>query len=236
MTTVETDRLILRPWTAADLDPLAAIFAAPAFWHFPFRRGFTRDETEQFLERQFDHWATHGFGSWAAELKDGRRLIGYIGLAVPTWLPQVMPAVEVGWRLHPDHWGRGLATEGGRASIRYGFEELALERIIAIVMPENVASRRVISRLGMVSVSTTWDAVRDVGLEVHEMTHIAWAVRRAHEWFEVNSGWAPPDVDELAEWLADGVCRSPDDCLVAPDGWCEHGLASWWLILRALDD
>lgn len=63
----------------------------------------------------------------------------------------------------------------------------------------------------------------------------AQAVRNAHEWFEVNSGWAPPDVDTLEEWVDDGVCRCPDECLVAPDAWCEHGLASWCLILAALD-
>ena len=62
------------------------------------------------------------------------------------------------------------------------------------------------------------------------------AVRRAHEWFEHNSGWAPPDPDTLAEWLTDGHCRAPDECLTTPDGWCEHGLASWALILRALDE
>ncbi len=61
------------------------------------------------------------------------------------------------------------------------------------------------------------------------------AIRNAHEWFEHNSGWAPPDEDELAEWLADGVCRCPDECLVQPEGWCSHGLASWWLILRAMN-
>lgn len=59
------------------------------------------------------------------------------------------------------------------------------------------------------------------------------AVRNAHAWFEVNSGWAPPAEDTLAEWVADGVCRCPDECLVTPDGWCEHGLASWRLILAA---
>lgn len=64
----------------------------------------------------------------------------------------------------------------------------------------------------------------------------ATAVQNAHRWFEVNSGWAPPDVDTLGEWLADGVCRCPDECLVAPSSWCVHGLASWWLILRALDE
>jgi hypothetical protein len=60
------------------------------------------------------------------------------------------------------------------------------------------------------------------------------AIGNAHAWFEHNSGWAPPDPDTLAEWVADGVCRCPDECLVAPDAWCEHGLASWWLILDAL--
>ncbi len=61
------------------------------------------------------------------------------------------------------------------------------------------------------------------------------AVRNSHDWFEVNSGWAPPDRDTLSEWIADGVCRCPDECLVAPDEWCEHGLASWALILDALE-
>jgi hypothetical protein len=62
------------------------------------------------------------------------------------------------------------------------------------------------------------------------------AVHNAFVWFETNSGWAPPDAETLAEWIGDGVCRCPDECLVAPRGWCEHGLASWWLILRADDE
>lgn len=61
------------------------------------------------------------------------------------------------------------------------------------------------------------------------------AVARTHVWFEQHSGWAPPDVDTLAEWVADGMCRAPDDCLVAPDGVCEHGLASWKVVLDALE-
>ena len=62
------------------------------------------------------------------------------------------------------------------------------------------------------------------------------AVRNAHIWFESNSGWTPPDVDTLDEWAADGVCRAPDECLTTPTGWCAHGLASWWLILDALEE
>jgi hypothetical protein len=66
-------------------------------------------------------------------------------------------------------------------------------------------------------------------------TTAAEAIRNAFAWFEVNSGWAQPDDENLAEWVADGVCRCPDDCIVAPGSWCEHGLASWWLIVRSLD-
>ncbi len=62
------------------------------------------------------------------------------------------------------------------------------------------------------------------------------AVANAHAWFEHHSGWAPPDAETLAEWVADGVCRCPDECLVTPEAWCEHGLASWWLVLAALGD
>lgn len=61
------------------------------------------------------------------------------------------------------------------------------------------------------------------------------AVRNAHHFFESHSGWAPPDPETLEEWVADGVCRCPDECLVTPDGWCEHGIASWALVLADLD-
>ena len=62
------------------------------------------------------------------------------------------------------------------------------------------------------------------------------AIANAFAWFEHNSGWAPPDEDTLVEWRQDGVCRAPDECLVATDGVCEHGLASWQLIMDSLGD
>ncbi len=61
------------------------------------------------------------------------------------------------------------------------------------------------------------------------------AVRAVHVWFEQNSGWAPPDEDSMADWLAEGLSRCPDDCVAPSDGWCEHGLATWWLVLRDAD-
>ena len=171
---METERLLLRTWSEDDVDALAAIFAEPAFWHYPFERGLTREETERFVERQLEHWSAHGFGMWAVEVKDGHALAGYAGLAVPSWLPEVMPAVEVGWRLHPHHWGRGLATEAGRASLRCGFEDLGLDRIIAVAMPANVASLRVMEKLGMKKSGEVHDTLHDVPLEVHEITRVAW--------------------------------------------------------------
>ena len=61
------------------------------------------------------------------------------------------------------------------------------------------------------------------------------AVTRTHEWFESHSGWAAPDHETIAEWLADGICLCPDECEVTPAAACGHGLASWWLVLMALD-
>lgn len=62
------------------------------------------------------------------------------------------------------------------------------------------------------------------------------ALRAAHEWFERNSGWAPPDEETMADWVAEGLSRCPDDCVAPHDGWCRHGLASWWLILHDLEE
>lgn len=66
------------------------------------------------------------------------------------------------------------------------------------------------------------------------MTARSPGVDNAHRFFDTHSGWAPPDEDTLAEWLADGLCRCPDDCLVEPEGVCGHGIASWKLILDDL--
>lgn len=68
------------------------------------------------------------------------------------------------------------------------------------------------------------------------MTPEAAALQATRDWFERHSGWAPPDPDTLADWVAEGLARCPDDCIVAYDGTCEHGLASWWLVLRDLGE
>jgi RimJ/RimL family protein N-acetyltransferase len=150
--TLETERLVLRPWRAReDLDALAAVNGDEAVmrWIPPYR-AMTRGESAAALERIVAHWDEHGFGLWALQPReDGAGCIGFAGLAVPGFLPAVLPTVEVGWRLSSRWWGRGLASEAARASIDYAFGPLGLPSVVSIIDPGNTASLRVAAKLGM---------------------------------------------------------------------------------------
>ena len=146
---VTTERLELRRPTLADLDALIVVFAKPEVWRFPYGRGFTREETEAFLASQIDHWDTCAAGCWIASDRESGRVLGYLGLAVPTFLPAVLPALEVGWRIDPDAWGQGYATEGASAALDQAFSTLGLDEVCSLPQTDNVASVRVAERLGM---------------------------------------------------------------------------------------
>jgi len=98
----------------------------------------------------------------------------FLGLAPPEFLPEVMPTVEVGWRLDPEFWGRGLATEGGRAALGYAFETLNLEEVVSIYEPENLASGRVMERLGMKRFMDTTHPTLGLPLRVYRLTSSEW--------------------------------------------------------------
>jgi RimJ/RimL family protein N-acetyltransferase len=145
---LETERLLLRDWQPSDAAPFAALNADPEVTRYlngPMRR----EQSDELLARIRNHWQDHGFGLYAVEVKDSGAFAGFVGLAIPSFLPDVLPAVEVGWRLAREHWGNGYATEGARASMRFGFEELELRQIISIIDPRNAASVRVAQRLEM---------------------------------------------------------------------------------------
>ena len=146
---VTTARLDLRRFDRGDLDELAAVFAKSEVWHYPHGRGYTREETEAFLDAQLQHWDTLGFGLWLARTLGDGRIVGYVGLSVPTFLPEVLPAVEVGWRFDPRVWGNGYATEGATAALDEAFTTLGLERVCSLPQEDNVASVRVADRLGL---------------------------------------------------------------------------------------
>jgi RimJ/RimL family protein N-acetyltransferase len=150
MTTLETDRLRLRQWRDEDLDALALMYADPEVMRY-IRDGSTLDRTAtaQHLGRMRRHWEEHGYGLFAVEVKDSGAMIGWAGLAVPLFLPEVLPAVEIGWRLARSAWGHGYATEAAAVALRFGFEEAGLDRIISIRHPENARSARVMDKLGL---------------------------------------------------------------------------------------
>jgi RimJ/RimL family protein N-acetyltransferase len=146
--TLTTERLVLRPFERGDFDELVPIHADPSFWWYPLRGPMSAENTERFLDRVIGRYASDGFGVEAVVDRESGRLIGWAGLAVPHFLPQILPAVEVGWRLATPFRGRGLATEAGAAALEFGFGPAGLERIVSIYEPENVSSGRVMERLG----------------------------------------------------------------------------------------
>ncbi len=115
-------------------------------------------------------WEERGLGLFAAELRSSGRLVGFVGLAVPAYLPEILPAVEIGWRLARDVWGEGLATEGAREVLRFGFGELALDRIVGVHQVGNDASGRIMQKLGMRLERDTVDPTHGRPVRVYEIT------------------------------------------------------------------
>jgi RimJ/RimL family protein N-acetyltransferase len=140
---IETERLILRRFTPDDLDTLAELRSDPEVMRYIGDQ--PRAKVEQRLQYYISHYDPHGFGMWAVILKGTGRMIGWCGLI---YLDET-PEVEVGYGVAKPFWGQGLMTEAARASLRYGFEHAGLERIVAVAMPENTASRRIMEKLGM---------------------------------------------------------------------------------------
>jgi RimJ/RimL family protein N-acetyltransferase len=145
---IETARLILRPWRETDLVPFAELNADPIVMRF-LRGALTRDESDAYVRRVQQHLADHGFCKWAVEAPGVAPFIGAVGLSHTRFEASFTPAVEVAWRLDRRFWGQGYATEAARAAMADGFTRLGLREIIAITALGNIASQRVMERLGM---------------------------------------------------------------------------------------
>jgi RimJ/RimL family protein N-acetyltransferase len=148
---LETERLILRRWNPArDLEAYAALCADPEVMRYIGDGStHTRLESAARLSAFEGAWQDRGFGLFALELASSGGLIGFTGLAIPEFLPEIMPAVEIGWRIARTHWGNGYATEAARAALEFGFEQVRLERIVSVHAVGNDASGRVMRKLGM---------------------------------------------------------------------------------------
>jgi RimJ/RimL family protein N-acetyltransferase len=168
MPELETERLHLRPFCLDHLDRLAEIHCDPLVMRFLGGRTRDRAETLTRLETNIRTWNEHGFGMFAAFEKTTGVMIGRCGLAFLDNTPEI----EVGYMLARDYWGQGYATESARACLRFGFVDRAMNRIVAVAHPENMASRHVIEKMGMCFEKTAHFYENDV--VYYSLTREAW--------------------------------------------------------------
>jgi RimJ/RimL family protein N-acetyltransferase len=180
MTIRETARLRLRAWREDDLEPLAAIDGDPEVMAFVGDgRTRTREQTAASLGWIRQAWDEQGFGLFAVEVKETGQLAGWVGLAVPFFLPEIMPAVEIGWRLGRAHWGHGYATEAAREALDFGFRDAGLDRIVSIRDVRHHVSAGVMRKLGMTEFLRTAVPSHGQPVLVTEITRERWAASSA---------------------------------------------------------
>jgi RimJ/RimL family protein N-acetyltransferase len=146
---IETARLILRPWRAADRDDYAEMCRSPAVMRH-LGGPNTPEEVDAALARNARCQAEHGHCFWALERREDGAFLGFCGLRiVDDPARPVHGDVEIGWRLREDAWGQGFAKEAARASVDWAWAHLAAPRVIAFTVPANSASWGLMERLGM---------------------------------------------------------------------------------------
>lgn len=143
---IKTERLILKKMTDADAEAFYLINSDPEVMRF-FPSPLTHEESDTMLKTIANDIEKLGWGLWGAFHQN--TLVGMIGLKTISFESHFTPAVEVGWRLAKEHWGKGFATEGAKAALDYGFNELKLPEIVSITTTLNLPSQKVMQRLGM---------------------------------------------------------------------------------------
>ena len=152
---LETERLVLRRFTGADVDALCGLDGDPEVMRFitggrPTPRDVIRDETLPRFLRAYERY--EGFGVWAAVERSTGDFVGWFEFYPPDG--RGPEEAELGYRLLRSAWGKGYATEGSRALIRRGFTDLGVRRVVAETMTVNAASRRVMEKAGLKYVRT----------------------------------------------------------------------------------
>lgn len=148
MPEIETAHLRLRVPTANDIDSYYDhIHSDPDVMRYlPGGIPRSRDRTVTTLAIVIEHWHQYGFGVWSVEQKGRAGLIGHCGLSC---VPEADGTIELAYAFGKTFWGKGFATQAARANLRFGFEQLGLLEIIAVAVPANIASQRVMAKIGM---------------------------------------------------------------------------------------
>jgi RimJ/RimL family protein N-acetyltransferase len=142
---IPTERLVLRPFKASDLDAFAEMNADPEVVTFLGNgQPVDRQESWKIMAWLLGHWQLRGFGSWAVEERETKRFVGRVGL----FYPEGWPGIEISYVLARSAWGKGYATEGARTTMSYAFEKLKIPRVISLIHPANHLSVKVAEKLG----------------------------------------------------------------------------------------
>ena len=166
MSVLETQRLVLREFQFEDLDALAAILCdRETMRYYPV--SFDLAAVADWIQRNRTRYANDGYGLWAMILKSTRELIGDCGLVRQS--VDAVDEIEIGYHVRRDLWNQGYASEAARACRDYGFANLKVDRLISLIRPENLASRRVAEKNGM----TIWKEVTKV-----DLLHYVYAITR----------------------------------------------------------
>ncbi|WP_095102313.1 GNAT family N-acetyltransferase [Pseudomonas sp. Irchel 3A5] len=172
---LQTERMTLRQLSSADVLPMAQILSDPEVMRYSVRGILSESATAEFVDWSSQSYALHGFGPWAVVETASGVLMGFCALNQET--VDGAEEVEIGYRLAPQFWGRGLATEIVRATLTYGFERLELPSIIAIVQPANVASVRVIQKVGFNAF--VYSQYHRLGVKIYRLNREEWLTEEA---------------------------------------------------------
>ena len=171
---LETGRLELRLFRPDDLAAFAAMNADPEVMRYIGDGGpHARSRAEATFERMRWHWAEHGFGRWAIERASDGAFLGFCGVAFPTFVAEAATRPEIGWRLPREFWGQGYATEAAIAARDHFFRSFDWPELISLAQPGNVASHRVMRKIGMRRVDDLATSANGV-LVVHQLERSDW--------------------------------------------------------------
>lgn len=172
----ETSRLQLRDWEETDLEPFRRLNADDEVMSY-FPKTLSNEETNAFYQSIVSEFKEYGFGLYAVELKENKQFIGFIGFHRATFEADFTPCIEIGWRLKKEAWGKGYATEGAKACLQYGFNQLGLTDVYSFTAEVNTPSKNVMIKIGM-SFMNTFDHPRveeNSPLKKHVLYHISQA-------------------------------------------------------------
>jgi RimJ/RimL family protein N-acetyltransferase len=173
--TLETERLILRPTAAEDLDGWTELMLDPDATRF-IGGVHTRAQTWRAMASMAGSWALNGFGMFSLIEKDTGLWVGRVG----PWMPEGWPGTEVGWSLHPRAHGKGYAVEAATAAMDFAVDELGWTRIVHCIDPANVPSIKVAQRIGSRFLETGQlpEPYQDVEIHLWGQTADEWKARR----------------------------------------------------------